>query len=118
MAQLKKTHTPTTNRPTTIIRPATNADARALRRLAELDSAPELAGEVLLAERAGEVVAAIAIESGATIADPFQRTAPITVMLVVQRRDLIPVPAPARRWRRLRVGHGSQDLPGLANARA
>ena len=56
------------------IRPATDDDADALRRLAELDSRPQLRGRVLIAEDDNVPVAALAIEDRAAVADPFQRT--------------------------------------------
>jgi hypothetical protein len=54
------------------IRRATAEDAFALRRLASLDSAAPPTGEVLLAEMADELWAAVSIETGAAIADPFR----------------------------------------------
>ncbi|HEX6390028.1 MAG TPA: hypothetical protein VFZ89_11285 [Solirubrobacteraceae bacterium] len=57
------------------VRPATLADTTAVIRLAALDSAPVPAGTVLIAEVGGEVQAAIAVETGAVVADPFRRTA-------------------------------------------
>ena len=54
------------------IRRATAADAFALRRLAAIDSASPPTGDVLLAEMGNELWAAISIESGAAIADPFR----------------------------------------------
>jgi hypothetical protein len=56
------------------VRPATAADTTAIIRLAALDSAPVPAGTILIAEVAGEAHAAIGIESGAVVADPFRRT--------------------------------------------
>jgi hypothetical protein len=56
------------------IRPATAADADPLRRLAALDSRPPIRGPVLIAEMHGVVVAAISVDSGRTIADPFVYT--------------------------------------------
>ncbi len=55
------------------LRYAAAADAGALRRLAELDSAtaPEL--PVLLAEVDGRLRAALPLDGGAPIADPFHR---------------------------------------------
>lgn len=93
MQQPGDTHHPATTKATTTIRPATGADAGALRRLAELDSAPKLTGDVLGAERSGVMLAAIAVEFGSAIADPFRRTAPLTTMLAMQRRDLARGPA-------------------------
>ncbi len=57
------------------VRPATAADTTAVIRLAALDSAPIPAGTILIAEVAGEAQAAIAVETGAVVADPFRRTA-------------------------------------------
>jgi hypothetical protein len=56
------------------IRLATEEDAETLRRLAEIDSQPELAGRVLIAEDDGVPVAALAIGEGRAVANPFRRT--------------------------------------------
>jgi hypothetical protein len=64
-----------------VIRPAHGSDAAALRRLAELDSARVPTGDLLIAETDGAVVAAHAPASGATIADPFRRTADVVELL-------------------------------------
>lgn len=102
----------------TVFRPATVADRDPLRRLAELDSAPQLTGEVLVAERAGELVAAIAVGSGSVIADPFQPTLPAVTLLALQRRALDRAPT-ARRWRRLRPGRRRhEDLTPVAGVGA
>jgi hypothetical protein len=83
------------------IRMAVSADAAALGRLAQLDSAP--APEpvpMLVAEVEGELRAALPLDGGPAIADPFQRTAELVAMLVARARQLEP-PAPrgaARRW--------------------
>jgi len=63
------------------IRHATGADLVALARLATIDSAEAPTGEVLLAEVGGELRAAIEIATGATIADPFRRTADVVELL-------------------------------------
>ena len=54
-----------------VLRPATAADTAALDRLAALDSSRPLAGEVVLAHADGEVRAAVSLESGRAVADPF-----------------------------------------------
>ena len=54
------------------IRRAGVADSGALVRLAALDSAKPPAGDSLVAEVGGELWAAVEIESGAAIADPFR----------------------------------------------
>jgi hypothetical protein len=71
------------------IRVAVPADARTLRRLAELDSAPALPGPVLLAEQAGHGVAAMSLETGAANADPFQPSADAVRMLRLRRYQLM-----------------------------
>src|SRR5262245_2966305 len=79
---------PTHHRPLTI-RMASPEDAGALRRLAELDSAPELTGCVLLAELDGALVAAASLEDDAVIADPFTPSAYAVRMLTVRRYQLM-----------------------------
>ncbi len=57
------------------IRRATPDDARDVARLAELDSAAIPAGTLLLGEVDGRLVAALAVDDGAAIADPFASSA-------------------------------------------
>ena len=59
---------------THVMRLATEDDADALRRLAALDSARPLTGEVLIGEIDGVPAVARSLETGRTIADPFQPT--------------------------------------------
>ena len=66
---------------TVLIRPAQGADRAALRRLAGLDSARVPAGDLIVAETDGALVAAHAPETGATIADPFRHTAEVVELL-------------------------------------
>ena len=54
------------------IRYATAADQFAVRRLAVLDSASPPTGDVLLAEVGNELWAALSIDTGAAVADPFR----------------------------------------------
>jgi hypothetical protein len=56
-------------------------DAPALARLAALDSQRPLVGPVLLAEIDGEPWAAIALETGRVVADPFRPTAALVALL-------------------------------------
>ena len=58
-----------------------SADARALHRLAALDSADPLTGEILAVEQDGEVRAAIALGSRRVIADPFHPTVELVELL-------------------------------------
>jgi hypothetical protein len=67
--------------PTVVIRAARGSDGDSLRRLAALDSARVPAGDVLVAEAEGAVVAAHSPTTGATIADPFRRTAEVVELL-------------------------------------
>ena len=71
--------------PEITIRQATSADAFALRRLAALDDRPALRGEVLLAEQAGELRAALSLDNGRTVANPFAATAALVEMLRMHR---------------------------------
>lgn len=68
-----------------IIREATADDVFALRRLAALDDRPALKGAALIAEEQGELRAAIEIETGRVIANPFAPTAGLVELLEIQR---------------------------------
>jgi hypothetical protein len=67
------------------IRPSSDADHRALRELAELDSAPPIAGPVLMAVRDNRPVAAISLDGRREIADPFVRTSELIDLLRAAR---------------------------------
>jgi hypothetical protein len=100
---------------TYVIRPATHDDAAALHRLAELDSASPLAGPVLIGEMRGAPVAALAVDDGRTIADPFVPTAHLLATLRTRAEGLRAVErTPALRARilaalvtRPRAAHGT-----------
>ncbi len=64
-----------------LVRPARDVDAADLRRLAALDSARPLTGDVLIAVQGGDVAAAMSLDTGAIIADPFQPTANLVDLL-------------------------------------
>jgi len=66
---------------TVTIRRADLADLAALDRLAALDSASPPTGEALVAEVGGELWAALEIETGATVADPFRRSGELVELL-------------------------------------
>jgi hypothetical protein len=87
------------------IRMAVSADAEPLGRLAQLDSAPRPAAvPMLVAEIGGELRAALPLDGGPAIADPFRRTAELVAILAEWRRQLAPPPRrAARRWRLLRA---------------
>jgi hypothetical protein len=69
--------------PTVVIRAARGSDGIALDDLARLDSQRPLAGDVLLAEQDGTLVAALAGDRA--IADPFRPTADLVALLRVRR---------------------------------
>jgi hypothetical protein len=71
-----------------VIRPAVAADAVAVLRLAALDSARPPAGETLVAEQAGSLVAALSLSDGDVIADPFRPTADIVGLLRMRAGQL------------------------------
>jgi hypothetical protein len=64
-----------------VLRPATAVDAAGLERLAALDSAAPLTGDVMLAYAGGEVRAALSLSDGRAIADPFWRSAELVRLL-------------------------------------
>jgi hypothetical protein len=84
------------------IRRANPHDAPALCRLAALDSAEPLGGEILLAEVEGEAAAALSLADGTAIADPFRPTAALVELLAMRRTQLAAARSPARgrlrRW--------------------
>jgi hypothetical protein len=69
---------------TITIRHTTEADREALRRLADLDGGRAPAGPVLAAYEDGELVAAVGVEDGRAVADPFRYTAELVKMLNFQ----------------------------------
>jgi hypothetical protein len=85
---------------TLTIRMAVPADAEALDRLAQLDSAPTPAPvPMLVAEVGGQLRAAMPLHGGAAIADPFQRTVELVAILAERTRQLAPPRRAARRRR-------------------
>jgi hypothetical protein len=71
-----------------IVRLAGAADRADLERLAQLEGRALRSGATLLAERRGEVLAAVSIESGEAIADPFRPTADLVAILLRSRAHL------------------------------
>jgi hypothetical protein len=74
--------------PTVVIRAARGSDGPALRRLAALDSAELPAGDLLVAEADDEVVAALSVDTGAKVADPFRRTADVVDLLAFRAKRM------------------------------
>jgi hypothetical protein len=69
---------------TLTIRRADASDNGALVRLAALDSASPLAGQALLAEVGDELWAAVEVETGSAIADPFRPSGELVDLLRLQ----------------------------------
>jgi hypothetical protein len=70
------------------VRLATPADAFSLRRLAAIDSASPPTGDVLLAEMGNELWAALSIDTGAAVADPFRPSGDLVELLRFRARRL------------------------------
>jgi len=69
------------------IRHASAADEADLTRLAALDSSRVPSGELIVAQLDGRLVAALSVDTGAAIADPFEHTAAILDSMRAQVRS-------------------------------
>jgi hypothetical protein len=87
-----------------LIRPATERDAAAIARLAQLDSSPAPVGALLVAEVGGELRAALRVDDHAVIADPFHRTSGLVALLAARAEHLGDRPRGAR----ARLAHWEQ----------
>ena len=70
------------------IRAARPGDRAAIRRVAERDSRAVPQGPVLVAQIGGEIVAALPLDGGPAVADPFRPTAPVLALLELRARQL------------------------------
>jgi len=70
------------------VRLAAPDDSADVRRLADLDSAPRPSGPLLIGERSGRAVAALALDDGAVVADPFVLTADVVALLRLRADQL------------------------------
>ena len=95
-----------------LVRPAQSVDADDLRRLAALDSARPLTGDVLIAVQGGDIAAAMSLDTGAVIADPFQPTANLVDLL---RTAAHPAERSRRARRALHPPRGRRRLGGGAH---
>src|SRR5689334_16605169 len=78
---------------TIVIRTSRDDDTAALFRIAALDSAKPLLGDdVLVAELAGEVVAAYDASEQRSVADPFRPTAALVDLLRMRAEQLAATP--------------------------
>jgi hypothetical protein len=75
--------------PAVLIRRAAPGDAWALHRLAELESVPPLAGEVLVAFEGREPLAALSRADGRIVADPFRATKDLVELLELRASQLV-----------------------------
>ncbi len=73
-------------------------EAARLRHLAELDDAPELAGEILVATIDADVVAALSLEDRRVVANPFVFTSGAVELLRHTATELTGRRQPRRRW--------------------
>ena len=88
---------------TIAIRIAHADEAADVRRLAALDSAARLRGDVLLARVDGRAVAALSLVDGRAVADPFVPTTDLVKLLRVRAaalRDRSQASPATRLWRR------------------
>jgi hypothetical protein len=84
------------------LRPAFPDDAAAIARLAALDSRPIPSGPLLLAEIDGEPWAALSLQTGSAIADPFRPTSALLDLLRRRQAQLAAAREPVRALRFLR----------------
>jgi hypothetical protein len=66
------------------IRHSTSRDRAAVEELAELDGRPVPAGDTLLAEVKGKLWAAVGVDDGAAVADPFLPTGDVVWLLQIR----------------------------------
>jgi hypothetical protein len=72
-----------------LIREAREADDAAIRTVSQRDSARPPTQPLLIAERGGELRAAISLADGAVVADPFERTADLVELLEARAAHLL-----------------------------
>lgn len=94
-----------TRNSTLALRPAHRDEADLVRRLADLDDAPALEGDILLALVDGKPVAAMSLHDGRAVADPFVCTTEALALLRLRASHLSSRPArrrligiPSRVW--------------------
>jgi len=71
-----------------VIRAAEEGDSEPIARIAQLDSATVPAGDLLVAELGGEIVAILPLGGGRAIADPFRRSADAVELLHQRARQV------------------------------
>jgi ribosomal protein L19E len=93
-----------------LIRDSGPEDAPALMQLADLDSHTPPAGRVIVAEAAGKIRAAIGVDDGTLIADPFVATRPLEDLLELRMTQIREA---ARRERGRDRGRSGRPFGGL-----
>jgi hypothetical protein len=104
---------------TVVIRVASSAQDPALEHLLQLDGHRDLNGSrVLVAEVEGEALAALPLDGGEPIADPFRPTAALVEMLRLRALQLsgAPLRRPGLRARLRRILPGRDRRPAMAPA--
>lgn len=101
------------------VREVTPDDACELKRLADLDCSSVPALPALVAEVEGDLVAALPLQGGSAVSDPFRRTAAIVHLLELRATQVNSGPGyrPRRGLHRL-LGRRSSRRPAQAAARA
>jgi hypothetical protein len=103
----------TTNHTTLTIRRLTEDDASEVNRLAALDSGPRFDGSMLGAEVEGRLLAAVSVDTGKVVADPFSRTAELRDLLELRAGQLRKRSVTTHRKRRHRhLGRSRGALAG------
>lgn len=99
------------------IRRAHAADRLALARLAALDGCAPLAGDLLLAEIEGELWAALSLDDGRVVSDPFRPAAAARALLLLRADQLAAAAASGgRRWPELAWPAAVARRAGLVRA--
>ena len=76
------------NHDSVAMREATPGDEPALMRLAAMDDRAALTGRVLVAESGGAILAALSVDSGRAISDPWSHTAQLVNLLELRAGQL------------------------------
>jgi hypothetical protein len=90
-------------RPVLALRLAHEDEAAVVRKLAALDDAPVLEGEVLLALIDGKAIAALSLRDRRVVATPFVPTSQAVALLHLRAEQLLGVPRRRRLWTLLRL---------------
>lgn len=71
------------------VRLARPEDEAAINRIASLDGKKAPAGRLLVAEADGEVIAALSVEGGNAVADPFRWTSDVVALMEMRAEQLV-----------------------------